>query len=159
METQIYTSPPAEKQRQSPLLVVEDNPDQWKVIQSALQRSLPSAQPVWATGIKDTLAYLDECMNGGQTLPKLILLDLYLPKREQGWKLLRILKVHPACRYTPVVMLSYSDHPDDIRQAYQEGGTSYIVKPTDYPQWLDYFQALKTYWWDAVTLPKTDSYR
>ena len=138
------------------VLIVEDNPDQWLIMQSALRNYLPNVQTAWAAGVNGALGYLDECTAEERPLPRLILLDLYLPDREQGWQLLKILKEHPRYHETPVIVVSYSANRDDIRQTYKRGGTSYIVKPTEYPQWLNCFQMFKTYWWDAVTLPKRD---
>ena len=87
-------------------------------------------------------------------MPKLIILDLYLPKRADGLELLRQIKALPSpCNQLPVVMLSSSSDRTDISQSYQYGGSSYLVKPTDFEAWLTYFQELRTYWWETVTLP------
>lgn len=143
-----------DKAYRSRVLIVEDNPDHWLIMQSALRNFLPDVQTTWVAGVNGAIDYLDECTAEGRSLPRVILLDLYLPDREQGWQLLQMLKEHPRYHDTPVIVVSYSTNPDDIRQTYKRGGTSYIIKPTAYPQWLDYFQMFKTYWWDAVTLPK-----
>ncbi|MGF7215631.1 CheY-like chemotaxis protein [Spirosoma lacussanchae] len=135
------------------ILVVEDNPDQWGLIRWALQKQLPEVEPVWLTNIAQTLAYLDACSASAEQFPKLVLLDLYLPRRDDGWQLLELIKTHHTYRLMPVVIMSHSDRAEDIEESYVHRGTSYMVKPVDYQQWLDYFQAFRRYWWHAVVLP------
>ena len=139
--------------RQASVLVIDDNADHWSIMRSVLEHVLPQANSFWVPDANSALAHLEECLSRGCILPKLILLDLYLPKREHGQQLLRMLKAHPSFHRLPIIVLSYSDNPQDIKDMYQEGTNSYIVKPTEYGQWLGCFQTLKTYWWDAVTLP------
>ncbi|MCK8493008.1 MULTISPECIES: response regulator [Spirosoma] len=136
------------------LLVIEDNDDHWHLIQLAIRRSLPEVKEVRVTNSEEAIAYLDSCFLTGEDLPKLILLDLYLPGREQGWNLLKQLK-HDSSSYkqVPVVILSYSNNREDITESYFYGSTSYITKPTDVKQWEKYIQTLRVYWWETVTLP------
>ena len=82
------------------------------------------------------------------------MLDIYLPGREDGWQLLPSLKMPGSTlRLIPVTLLSHSEMPEDIQIGYDLGANSYLVKPTDYAQWLDYFQILRQYWWNTVSLP------
>lgn len=136
------------------LLVVEDNDDHWQLIQLAMERSLPEVRPVRTANLEETFAYLQTCLLQARDLPKLILLDLYLPTREEGWHLLKQIK-HTASPYkqVPVVILSYSSNRDDITDSYFYGSTSYITKPADARDWQKYIQTLRLYWWETVTLP------
>ena len=141
--------------KQSHLLVVEDNPDNWELIQAASRQAMPNVDVVWATTADRALVHLNECVAQHEPLPKLMLLDLYLPDAEQSWQLLQTLK-QPQSPYVwmPVVLISHSDHRRDINDFYQFGGTSYIVKPATYEQWVSYFETVRLYWWETVTLPK-----
>lgn len=136
------------------LLIVEDNPDDSTLIQAASEQTMPDVEVVWATSADQALAHLNGCIGAGQPLPKLMLLDLYLPDAGQSWQLLQTLK-QPYSPYVwmPVVLISHSDHRTDINDFYQFGGTSYIVKPTTYEQWVSYFETVRIYWWETVTLP------
>lgn len=140
------------------MLVVEDNPDHWFLIKMALSQALPEVEPVWMTTGDQVVTYLNDCLPMGRELPKLVLLDLYLPKREDGWQVLQYLK-DPSSPYkqVPVVVLSYSDDREDITDSYLHGSTSYVTKPLDAEAWLNYIQTLRTYWWETVTLP-SDGY-
>lgn len=136
----------------SSLLIVEDNPDHWAIISTALHHVMPQVKAVWVTGEQAALRHLNECLS--RDLPRLILLDLYLPHREQGMSLLKQIKAPSSLfRLIPVLILSTSEAEQDIQETYDWSGTSYIVKPTDGPQWLAYFDALKQYWEMTVTLP------
>jgi CheY-like chemotaxis protein len=134
-----------------PILVVEDNPDHQHLILHSLQHRLPEAQPVFTSSMEETLAYLTQCANVRGSFPQLVLLDIHLPKPEQGWQLLKELKV----RYPrlPVLALSAHQDADTIRQAYELGIHSFLAKPLVLPDWERYFAVLRTYWLDVVTLP------
>lgn len=141
--------------RQASILVVEDKEDHWILIQSALQESLPEVKAIWVSKAEDAYSYLMSCLSeDGQALPKLMLLDLYLPDSEPAWQLLKTLKKQDSSFIRmPIVVFSYSSSREDIGELYAYGGTSYITKPTDYNQWLSYFQTMRSYWWETVTLP------
>ena len=141
--------------KQGQLLVVEDNPDNWELIQAASQQTMPNVEVVWANSANQALAHLSNCVAAGQPLPKLMLLDLYLPDAEPSWQLLQTIKqAGSPYVWMPVVLISHSDHSADINDFYAFGGTSYIVKPTTYEQWVSYFETVRVYWWETVTLPK-----
>ncbi|GAB3765824.1 response regulator [Spirosoma pomorum] len=135
------------------ILVVEDNADQWFIIQWALKERFPEVEPVWFSNASQVLMYLECCLENTTQLPKLILLDLYLPNRENGWRLLEAIKLHHVYREIPAIMLSRSGDPEDIRESYMLRINSYIVKPDNYEKWLDCFTAFRHYWWEAATLP------
>ena len=143
--------------RHATMLVVEDNADHWDLIRMALERGLPEVQPIWVTNADEAMDYLNDCLPKGIELPKLVLLDLYLPKREDGWQLLQQIKAQPSFRQVPVIVLSYSSSQEDITDSYLHGSTSYVTKPLDVQAWLEYIQTLRTYWWETVTLP-SDQY-
>ncbi len=141
------------------MLIVEDNPDHWNLMKKAAEHCLAEVETVHAHSEQEALRFLQDGSLQEWELPKLILLDLYLPKRENGWQLLQQIKSMPApFNQIPVVVLSFSNSPEDIRQVYQYGGASYLIKPTAFQDWLIYFQRLRSYWWETVTLPQMRFY-
>jgi CheY-like chemotaxis protein len=137
------------------MLVIEDNPDEAILINDVLRRILPEVAITLVTNEPDALAYLNRCSVEEWDLPKLILLDLYLPDPQNGWRLLERIKGLPAAMgKIPVVLLSRSNHHADITEAYQRGCSSYLIKPLLLTEWQHYFQCLRAYWWETVTLPK-----
>lgn len=145
---------PKRKGQKATILVVEDNADQWFIIHWALLQRFPEVEAVWMQEPAQAIMYLDTCAQNVHELPKLILLDLYLPQRHQGWSLLESIKGHPTYRDIPVIILSQSSDADDISEAYALRSNSYIVKPTGYEKWLNCIASFRQYWWNSVTLPK-----
>ncbi|TDE15349.1 response regulator [Dyadobacter psychrotolerans] len=103
---------------------------------------------------EQALQFLDEIVESKAILPKLVLLDLYLPRKEDGWQVLqKIKKQESSLTMLPVIILSSSDSADDTRDAYQLGSTAYSVKPFEYPEWIKYFENIRKHWMETVILP------
>lgn len=134
------------------LLVVEDDPDQWLLIRSALAQGFFEVEPIWVNHPAQALSYLEGCLIPGTKVPILVLLDLYLPRREDGWSLLESIKMHPRLQHLPVVLMSESEDGDDINQSYAKGIASYQLKPSAFRQWLIFVRLFRTYWWETVRL-------
>lgn len=77
--------------------------------------------------------------------PKLILLDLKLPKVD-GLEVLEQIKKDPRTRTIPVVVLTSSREDRDIVESYQFGVNSYIVKPIDFDRFSEAVRQLGFYW-------------
>ena len=77
--------------------------------------------------------------------PKLILLDIQMPK-VNGIEVLLALKEDERTRNIPVVMLTSSKEDPDIKRCYAAGVNSYIVKPVDFKGFADSIQNLGFYW-------------
>jgi len=137
------------------LLIIEDNQDHGTVINEAIRQCLPEVKPVLVTNEVQALTFLNQSKLEEWEFPKLILLDLYVPERQNGWNLLEQIRALPnTLSKTPIVLLSSSDCPGDIAEAYRRGCSSYLVKPTQFVDWVAYFKALRLYWWETVALPK-----
>ena len=75
------------------------------------------------------------CSGAPYEFPKVILLDLKIPKMS-GLEILRRLKGHERIRLIPVVMLTSSQKESDILESYRLGVNSYLVKPVDYDEYF-----------------------
>lgn len=77
--------------------------------------------------------------------PKLVLLDLKLPK-VNGLEVLRIMKTSERTRAIPVVVVTSSAEDPDIRTAYQLGVNSYVVKPVQFEAFMEAMSKVGMYW-------------
>jgi two-component system, response regulator len=79
------------------------------------------------------------------TPPKLVLLDLKLPKID-GLQVLREIKARPETQAIPVVALTSSKEERDLVESYQLGVNSYIQKPVDYEKFCETIRTVEIYW-------------
>jgi two-component system, chemotaxis family, response regulator Rcp1 len=84
--------------------------------------------------------------------PDLIFLDLHLP-RKSGLQVLAEIKSNPRLSVTPVVVVSGSEDPSEIRQAYELHASCYIRKPDDLHHFLRFVKICFDFWGTVVTLP------
>ncbi|NNE42904.1 MAG: response regulator, partial [Gemmatimonadetes bacterium] len=84
--------------------------------------------------------------------PDLVLLDLNLPGKD-GREVLREAKGDPELRQIPIVVLTTSDAPPDIKEAYENYANSYMTKPVDFQQFHQLLRDLENYWFKVVRLP------
>ncbi|MVM35519.1 response regulator [Spirosoma sp. HMF4905] len=138
------------------VLIVEDNDDQWQIIQQAMRQCIREVTAQRVSNIEQALTLLNDWRYQEWEIPKLILLDLYLPTNSDGWQLLKFIKTMPVnFSQIPIVMLTSSADRTDIMDAYRLGISAYLVKPIEFADWLTCFRQLRIYWWETATLPQT----
>ncbi|MEO5643465.1 MAG: response regulator [Bacteroidia bacterium] len=77
--------------------------------------------------------------------PRLILLDLKMPKLT-GMQVLQKIKEEPKLKSIPVVVLTSSKEDPDVQKCYELGANSYIVKPVDTDKFFNAITDLGLYW-------------
>jgi CheY-like chemotaxis protein len=77
--------------------------------------------------------WLEEAQAGTRPKPGLILLDISMPGLD-GFEVLERIKSSPLLKHTPVIMLTSTDHPREVKRCYALGANAYIVKPVDFEQ-------------------------
>ncbi len=127
------------------VLLVEDSQDDEELCQVALRRAGLAVDLRVARDGEEALAYLLGPSAASQPLPRLVLLDVKMPKVD-GLEVLRRLRAEERTRRVPVVMLSSSDVPEDIRSAYRLGANSYVKKPVEFAAYADAIGLLGRYW-------------
>ncbi len=138
------------------ILLVEDNPQEAELTIRALKkRTLASS----FAHVHDGQEAIDFLFGKGayegrdvSELPKVVLLDLKLPKLD-GIDVLRILRADARTRVLPIVVLTSSREDCDVIQAYQLGANSYIVKPVNFENFLEVVSNMIVYWLLINELP------
>ncbi len=132
------------------ILLVEDNPNDAELALHALRKNRLANRVHLARDGAEALEFLfgtgdSEGRNVGLGGPKVILLDLKLPKVD-GIEVLRRIKSDPRTRSIPVVVLTSSKEERDVAETYSLGVNSYIVKPVDFQQFTESVRELGMYW-------------
>lgn len=126
------------------ILLVEDNPNDAELTLRALRQRHVTNHVVW---VKDGAEALDYLLGPAapDILPKVILLDLKMPKVD-GLEVLRRLRGDERTKLIPVVVLTSSHEEADIVKSYQLGANSFIVKPVGFDNFSDAVAQLGLYW-------------
>jgi len=131
------------------ILLVEDNPTDAELTMRALKRKNLINKLVW---VKDGAEALDFLFGRGDysdrnvyDLPKLILLDLRMPKVD-GLEVLHRIKENERTKSIPVVVLTSSQEDRDIVESYKLGVNSYVSKPVEFDEFIDAVSTMGFYW-------------
>jgi two-component system response regulator len=130
------------------LLIEDDAADVELALHALRENKLVNQIQVLRDG-EEALDYLfgpggEARLTSGHT-PKLILLDLKLPKVD-GIEVLRRLKSNPLTKFIPVVILTSSKEERDLVRSYDLGVNSYIQKPVDFDQFRKLVIQVGLYW-------------
>ena len=132
----------------SPILLVEDNPDDAELTRLALARHGLDQRVVH---VSDGMQALDYLYRRGKfdarttVDPQLVLLDLKMPLLD-GIGVLKEIKGSELLRNIPVVILTSSTEPSDLQRAYDAGTNAYIAKPTEFAQFLSAMKHVCEFW-------------
>lgn len=142
--------------QQVEILLVEDNKTDAELTIRALRKNNLANNLVW---LKDGAEALDFMFRSGayagrgNDSPRLILLDLKLPKVD-GIEVLGRLKSDPRTKKIPVVMVTSSAEERDIVESYDLGVNSYLVKPVDFNQFVGVVAQAGLYWAVLNKMPR-----
>ena len=141
---------------QHPILIAEDDEDDYLLTIEALKEAGIDKQVKWVKDGEELMNYLEPTGNAIRKTdagyPSLILLDLNMPRKD-GREVLEEIKKHRTLRKIPVVVLTTSKAETDINHAYDLGVNSYIQKPVRFSEFVEVIKVLSHYWFQIVKLP------
>ena len=131
------------------ILLVEDNQDDMDLALHALKQGKLANNIVVARDGEEALDFLfcrgAFAQRSFDHPPKLVLLDLKLPKVD-GMEVLKQVKSDPRTRTIPIVIMTSSKEERDLVAGYNLGANSYIQKPVDFDQFRETVKSVGLYW-------------
>lgn len=135
------------------ILLVEDNPADVRLVGDAFAETHPGHHLNVAADGEEALDFLFRRGIHINAPPvDLVLLDLNLPLMN-GDAVLREIRANPETTLLPVVILSSSGAPRDVRLAYELRANGYIRKPRDLDGIFKAIESLKMFWLEIAELP------
>jgi len=130
------------------ILLAEDNPNDVELTIEALdQHNLANRVTVAHDGV-EAMQYL-RCEGAFKDRepgdPAVVLLDIKMPRKD-GLEVLREIRSDPALKKVPVVILTSSREEQDLITSYDLGVNAYVVKPVNFPSFIDAVKQLGVFW-------------
>jgi len=149
------------KTKEVEILLVEDNEADEELTIHALRRSNLANCIFTAHDGEEALDFLfcrgEYAGRDFETPPRLVLLDLKLPKID-GLEVLRQAKNDPRTKAIPFVILTASREERDMIEGYHLGVNSYIQKPVDFTKFREIVKQLGLYWLLVNLAPPRDAF-
>ena len=125
------------------VLLIEDNPEDAELTIRVLKKHNLANNLVH---LQDGEAALDFLFaKGSNTIPRLVLLDLKMPKVD-GIEVLRKIKNDEQKKLIPVVILTSSKEERDVIESYKLGVNAYVVKPVEFEKFVEAVAKLGLFW-------------
>ena len=151
-----YMRPPENKPRRLDILLVENDPATAKITNMAFKEAGLHEDVTSVRDGDEALAFLRNEQNYHPSRhPDLIFLDLHLPKKS-GLEVLQEIKANPQWSTTPVVVVSGTADPQEIKKAYELHASCYVRKPNDLDEFLRFAKVCFDFWGTLVELPQEE---
>lgn len=135
----------SENQTQHAVLMIEDDPEGVALARAAVSESACDFELVVLKDADEVLAWLKGGVANSQPVPRVILIDLKFPRLD-GLAVLRKLRMHDITRDIPVLGFSAEYTQEDVLMSYRVGVNSFIAKPNDLQQYIEFFNKQLPYW-------------
>jgi CheY-like chemotaxis protein len=141
--------------QQVEILLVEDSVADAEMTLRTLKKRGIANNVEWVRDGVEAIDYLfcEGAFSGrGNGFPKLVLLDLKMPRMD-GLEVLARMKTDLRSRTIPVVMMTSSREEGDLLASYELGVNSYVVKPVDFDAFAETVAHIGMYWLIANEAP------
>ena len=135
------------------IIVAEDDADDRYLMQTALGETGFQENVTFVDNGVELIHHLENLSDftGDPDYPKLIILDLNMPKMD-GREVLKKIKSNDVFKKIPVVVFSTTKNQMEVKRCYDLGANTYIVKPVSYEVLVETMRQLCTYWFKIATL-------
>lgn len=126
------------------ILLVEDDPGHARLIERNLRRAHITNEIVRLSDGQQAVDYLFKersYAEASHAMPLLMLLDLNLPGLD-GYQVLTRLKADAHTRHMPVIILTTTDEPQEVKRCYALGCNVYLTKPVAYEEFAEAIRRL-----------------
>lgn len=134
------------------ILMMEDDAEDRYITRSFFEEKGYNIGLEFVTHPDGVIGFLDERRKNSGQLPRIILLDKHVPAGD-GVDVLQQLKEHPDYKQIPVIIVSGTAAPEDVKRSYELNVSSYIVKPMTDKLTTEKIDAFVQYWFNTVELP------
>ena len=135
------------------ILLVEDNPADARLTREVFEGGRLSTHLNVVSDGEQALAFLRrEGIYESAPRPKLVLLDLNLPRKD-GREVLEELKADPTLCRIPVIVLTTSAAQTDIMRSYELQANCFITKPLDLDEYFAVVRSIEDFWLATARLP------
>lgn len=142
------------RKRRNKIVIVDDDPDDQYFLNNAFHRIDKDLDINFLDSGDDLLNFFQNDCNLS-VFPDLIILDLNMPKMN-GKEVLKRIKSIDKLRFLPVVVFSTSSSEKEVKEVYELGANTFIVKPSTYQQVFDVAKNIYDYWF--LTAERTSIY-
>ena len=137
------------------ILVAEDDADDRYLLQTAFAEKGVREPVKFVNDGVELLAYLDKVnedkSNSESGFPYFIMLDLNMPKKD-GKEALKLIKGHPVYKKIPVIIFTTTKNDYEIKQCYELGANTYVVKPVSFEGLMTVLEGIRSYWFNIATI-------
>ena len=144
------------------ILVAEDNKFDRMILQQAFDELDVNASLHFVGDGEAVMDYLLRrnayAAEAASPRPALVLMDLNMPVMD-GHEAAKAIRADERLHILPIVILSTSENPKQIAQAYANGVNAFLTKPGPYDEFLEMIRKFSDFWLTGVRLPAIVGWR
>ena len=136
-------------------MIAEDDTDDRFLLKSAFSENGYNDTLHFVENGVELVEYLQVSVTKGNEakLPRFILLDLNMPKKD-GREVLKEIKQNPQFKNIPDIIFSTTNNEQEMKRCYELGANSYITKPNSFESLIKTVAALRSYWIQTTSIPR-----
>ena len=136
------------------ILIAEDDADDRFLLKAAFEENGFNDKLHFVENGVEVLDYLNILSqdNNEAKMPRFILLDLNMPKKD-GREVLKEIKQNSFFKKIPVIIFSTTNNEHEMRRCYELGANSYITKPNSFENLIKTVAAFRSYWIHTTSIP------